>query len=190
MNPLHGVTRPSRGRSVELTNPAPHGTPGITNRVRLAVKGPDGTIKQVGAWCYNIMNTFGLASLASRVGTVSGANVNTTTELVSAMKIGTGTTAATSTDASLYNSTGSLAITQGAGNFTKSNLGNMTVEYQATFSSNNPAGAASITEVGLFCNSTADSQLFARAVLTGAQSVNKGASDTIQISYDTIYKTA
>jgi hypothetical protein len=185
-NFLDGLTRrPSSYTAPE--NPPPHSPFRIQNRVKLAVVGPDGVVKQETPWLHNIMTTFGLASLASRVGTVSGANANTTTEFVSAMKIGTGTTAATSSDTSLVSSTGSVTI--GNASFTKSNLGNRTVEYQATFASNNPAGAATINEVGLYLNSTAESQLAARTVL-GANSVNKGASDTINVSYDTIYTTA
>jgi hypothetical protein len=47
---------------------------------------------------------------------------------------------------------------------------------------------ATINEVALYCNSTADSQVFARAVL-GNISVSKGASDNINISYDVIMTT-
>lgn len=165
-------------------NPGKHAAPGLRSRVRLQVVGPDGVVKQTTPWVENIMCTFGLSSLASMVG--SGAGVNAST-LISACKIGTGTTAATSNDTSLVNSTGSVVITNAV--MTKTNLGARTVEYQHTFSSNNPAGAAQITEVGLFCNSTADSQCAARTVLTGAQSVNKGASDQINLSYDVIFTT-
>ncbi len=182
---LDGLTR--GGYKGPPENPKPHAPLRIQNRIKLAVVGPDGVVKQETPWLHNIMTTFGLASLASRVGTASGANVNTTTEFVSAMKIGTGTTAATSSDTSLVASTGSVTI--GNASFTKTNLGNRTVEYQATFGSSNPAGSATITEVGLYLNSTAESQLAARTVL-GTASVNKGASDTIQVSYDTVYTTA
>ncbi len=178
---LGGITRPGRH---DFTNPAPHATPGFVNRVRLAVQGPDGAIKEQTPWIENIRCTFGLASLASMVG--SGAGVNAST-LISTMKIGTGTTAATSTDSALANSTASVHIT--AASLTKTNLGNRTVEYQATFISSNPAGAAVINEVGMYCNSTADSQIAARTVL-GTNSVSKGASDQILISYDVVFTTA
>jgi hypothetical protein len=181
---LAGITRPGH---TPFRNPTPHSPFKIQNRVKLAVVGPDGQIKEETPWVHNIMTTFGLASLASRIGTASGANVNTTTEFVSAMKIGTHTTAATSNDVSLGASTGSVTI--GNASFTKTNAGNRTVSYRATFASDNPAGAAQINEVGLFLNSTADSQCAARSVL-GTASVNKGASDTIQVSYDTVYTTA
>lgn len=129
------------------------------------------------------MCTFGLASLASMVG--SGAGVNAST-LISSMRIGTGTTAATSVDTALVASTAVVHIT--AASLTKTNLGNRTVEYQATFASNNPAGAAVINEVAIYCNSTAESQCAARSVL-GTNSVNKGASDQILVSYDNVYTT-
>lgn len=183
-NFLDGLTRPAR-EAAELSNPIQHSPVGMQNRMRLKVVKPDGSVRQDTGWVYsNIMNTFGLASLASMVG--SGAGVNAST-LVSAMKIGTGTTAETSTDAALVASTGSVVIT--AASLTKTNLGNRTVEWQATFASSNPAGAAVINEVGLYCNSTADSQLLARKTL-GTASVNKLASDTIQCSYDVIFTTA
>ena len=181
---LDGITRICRDVA-EFKNPVKHSPVAVQNRVRVAVRGPDGEVKEDTGWVYgNILNTFGLASLASMVG--SGAGVNAST-LVSAMKIGTSSTAETSTDAALGASTASVVITQAS--LTKTNLGNRTVEYQATFASNNPAGTATINEVGLYCNSTADSQLLARKTL-GTASVNKGASDTINISYDTIYTTA
>jgi hypothetical protein len=190
-NFLDGITRPGRG-SRSCGNPVPHSPLGFQNRARVQVVGPDErgnivtkqTVEQVG----NILTTFGLASLASRVGTASGANANTTTEFVSAMKIGTGTTAATSNDTALVASTGSVTI--GNASFTKTNVANRTVEYQATFASNNPAGAATITEIGCYLNSTADSQIMNRLVLTGAQSVNKGASDVINVSLDIVFTTA
>lgn len=183
---LDGITRRPTSQDGP-TNPIPHAPVRIQNRVKLAVVGPDGEVRQETPWVNNIMTTFGLASLASRVGTTSGANVNTTTELVSAIKIGTGTTAASSNDTALANSTASITI--GNASFTKSNLANRTVEYQATFASNNPAGTATINEVALHLNSTADSQAYARAVL-GTASVNKLASDTINVSYQTIFTTA
>jgi hypothetical protein len=182
---LAGITR--RRGNTPFKNPTPHSPLRIQNRIKVAVVGPDGKVRQETPWLDNIMTTFGLASLASRVGTASGANVNTTTEFVSAMKIGTGTQAATSNDTSLVASTGSVTI--GNASFTKTNAGNRTVSYRATFASDNPAGSAVINEVGIYLNSTAESQIAARSVL-GTASVNKLASDTIQVSYDTVYTTA
>jgi hypothetical protein len=97
-------------QNAPVPEPNPHAGPGFQNRFRMQVRGPNDELKHDSGWLYNIMNTYGLASLASRMGTVSGTNTTVTTELVSAMKIGTGTTAATSTDASLVASTGSVTI--------------------------------------------------------------------------------
>ncbi len=180
-NILAGITRPGH---TPFSNPAPHASGGLRQRSRVAVVGPDGVVKQMTPWAENIACTFGLASLASMLG--SGAGVNTST-LISTMQIGTGTTAATSTDSSLVASTGSVAIT--AASLTKTNTANRTVEYRATFASDNPAGAATINEVGMFCNSTANSQCAARTVL-GTASVNKLASDSIQVSYQLVFTTA
>ncbi len=188
-NILKGITRPGCS---PFSNPVPHAAPGFRNRARVQVVGPDEhgnmVTKHTGEWAENVMTTFGLASLASRVGTASGAGNTTSTEFVSAIKIGTDTTAATSNDTKVGASTGSVTI--GNASFTKTNIGNRTVEYQATFASNNPAGAATIAEIGIYLNSTADSQCAAHLILTGAQSVNKGASDVINCSYDVIFTTA
>jgi hypothetical protein len=187
---LGGITRPWRGIAPPVHNPLPHSGFEMRNRVRMQVVGPnaDGkiTTKQTTPWCYNIMNTFGLDSLAAMIG--SGA-VRTASSWISACRIGTGTTAATSTDAALVNSTASVVIT--AASMTNTYLTARTLEYRATFASNNPAGAASIQEVALYCDSTATTgNLAARSVLTGASSVNKGASDVINLSYDIIFTTA
>lgn len=180
---LRGITRPGALFSLPR-NPVDHSPFKIQNRVRLAVGKHGEPPRYTTPWVYNIANTFGLASLASMVG--SGAAV-TASNLVSTMRIGTDTTAATSTDAGLGASTAQVNIT--AASLTKTNLGNRTVEYQATFASNNPAGTYVANEVGLFCNSTGNNQLMARSVL-GTASVNKGASDTINCSYDLIFITA
>ena len=68
--------------------------------------------------------------------------------------------------------------------------GARTLRCVATFSSNNPAGAAQIREIGILASSNVTTGLVARKDLTGAQSVNKGASDSIQVSYDIVFTTA
>jgi hypothetical protein len=179
-NFLRGLTRPG---SSPFKNPAPHASPGFVNQVRVQSIKPDGTVRDDSGWIENIMCTFGLASLASMVG--SGAGVNAST-LVSAMRIGTQTTAATSTDTALGASTAVVYITDAS--LTKTNSAARTVQYQATFASNNPAGTAQINEVGMYCNSTAESQMAAHTIL-GTASVNKLASDTLQISYNVVFTT-
>lgn len=190
-NVLLGITRPHRGvaRS-ETSNPSKLGdnhSPGrMFNRVRMEVVGPDGNTKHQTPWVYNIMNTYGLDSLAQLIG--SGA-AKTASSWISAARIGTGVTAATSTDTSLVASTASVVIT--AASMTNTYAGARTLEYRMTFASNNPAGAASIQEIALYCDSTATANnLAARSVLTGASSVNKGASDVINVSYDIVFTTA
>lgn len=198
---LNGITRPSacvpppKNPTVpQLEDLERHSPVAMQNRVRIKVHGPDANGKDVEkqdtGWLYgNIVNTFGLASLASIVGANTTATNSFANRLVSTMMIGTGTNAETSTDTSIVASTASVSIA-GAGTFTNTNLGNRTVEYQATFASNNPAGTAVISEIGLLCNSTANSQLLARKTITGTAAVNKSNSDVINISYDIIFTSS
>ena len=95
---LAGLTHPSTDIKAPV-NPgaaedmSKHSPVAMHNRVRMNVVGPDGAIKKDTGWMYgNIVNTFGLASLASMVGSGGGVNAST---LVSVMSIGTGTTAET-----------------------------------------------------------------------------------------------
>jgi hypothetical protein len=64
----------------------------------------------------------------------------------------------------------------------------MSCNSQATFASNNPAGAAAINEVGLFGGTALSGSMIARSVL-GAASINKGASDSIQITHQVVFTT-
>jgi cytochrome b len=68
--------------------------------------------------------------------------------------------------------------------------GARTLRCVATFASDNPAGAAQIREIGLYASSNVTTGLVARQDLTGANSVNKGASDSINVSYDVVFTTA
>ncbi len=193
---LGGLTRLPR-EQVPIRNPGDRSNPDkvhacihIQNRVRLRVVGPDesGNIitKQETPWYDNILTTYGLASMASAVG--SSAAV-TASAWIQAIYIGTSATGPTSSDSSLGASTAS--ITMGNASFTKTNTGNMTVEYQATFASSNTAGAYTINEVGLYCNSTGnETQNHLAAHATLATNVVKGASDVVQISYQIIWTTA
>jgi hypothetical protein len=194
---LSGITRPATVNK-PITNPpiekGKSDTPGanlnIQGRLRLEVIGPDETgeivTKQTTPWIDNILTTYGLASLASAVG--SSAAV-TASNWIEAMYIGTSTTAPTSTDTSLGASTASLTV--GSASLTKTNTGAQTVEWQATFASNNAAGAYVIGEVGLYCNSTGnETQNKMAAHATLSTQVSKGASDVTQISYDITFTTA
>ena len=188
---LRGLTSPAT-EWVPPSNPpgAPAHLPfGVKGRVRVRVVGPNdkGEIvtKHEGPWVDNILTTYGLASLASAVG--SSAAV-TASNWIQAAYLGTSNTAPTSTDTTLGASTASL--TMGNASFTKTNTGAMTIEYRETWASNNPAGTATINEVGLYCNSTgAESQNNMAAHATLSPSVSKGASDVIQVSHQIIFTT-
>ena len=187
---LDGITRKPFSKIVDvdgmiaaLENPAGHSPLRAKNRIKMRVVGPKGNVKQEIDHIENIMCTFGLNRLCELIATGGEAS-----DWISAYGIGTDTTAANSTQDALGASTGSVALSATT-NMNVTDQGNLTLRYLATFLSNNPAGAAEIHEVGLFCAEAASAEMAARAVL-GASSVNKGASDQIQISHDVIFTTA
>lgn len=187
---LRGITRPSRRQQVlsaDDINPRQHSPLSLQNRVRLQVVGPDEfgnqITKQEVEAIGNIMCTYGLSRLASLL---AGGAFDCSSWLAG-MRIGTDSTAATSNDSQLGASTGSIDLTDAAD---IAEAGAMTLRCVGTFASNNPAGAATIKEIGLFASSNVTTGLVARKDLTGAQSVNKGASDSINVSYDVIFTTA
>lgn len=190
-NPLNGITRRHRGGKPQTpadVNPRKHSPLGVQNRVQIEVVGPDeatGEIvtKQRADMTGNIMATYGLSRL---VALLAGGSMDASS-WIGGMRIGTDNTGATSTDNSLAASTGSVDLTD-AGDVTEA--GARTLRCVATFSSNNPAGAASIREIGIFASSNVTTGAVARKDLTGAQSVNKGASDSLNVSYDLVFTTA
>lgn len=190
---LRGLTRAPHDH-YPLVNPPDGGkrkaTMSIEGRARFAVVGPDESGRQVTKqqtpWYDNILTTYGLASLASAVG--SSAAV-TASAWIQAVYIGTSSTAPTSNDTSLGASTASITI--GNASFTKTNTGARTVEYQCTFASDNTTGSYTINEIGLYCNSTGnETQNHLAAHATLATNVVKGASDVLQASYQLIFTTA
>lgn len=190
MSLLDGITNPRRSRRVqsfEDINPRQHSPMGVQNRVRMLVVGPDenGEIvtKQDVVADGNIMCTYGMSRLASLL---AGGAMNAS-DWIGGMRIGTDSTVATSNDNALGGSTGSVDLTD-AGDVIEA--GARTLRCVATFLSNNPAGAAAIKEIGILASSNVTTGAVARKDLTGAQSVNKGASDQIQVSYDIVFTTA
>lgn len=191
MHALEGITRPARNRGVQSfsdINPRRHSPAGVQNRLRIQVVGPDanGNIvtkddKTIEAG--NIMATYGLSRLASLL---AGGAMDCSS-WIAGMRIGTDNTAAASTDSRLLASTGSVDLTDAA-DITEA--GARTLRCVATFASDNPAGAAQIREIGLYASSNVTTGIVARKDLTGAESVNKGASDSIQVSYDIVLTTA
>lgn len=180
---LAGITKAG---SFEPKNPKPHSPLGIQNRIRMQVVGPDETgnivTKHDKTVEGNIMCTYGLNRLCELVATGGDAS-----NWFGGMRIGTGNTAAASTDNALVASTGSVALTDATAVIDQ---GNQTVRSLATFASDNPAGAAQIREIGIFVSSGVTTGAIARRDLTGAESVNKGASDSINVSYDIVFTTA
>lgn len=185
-NILDGITRPGR-RMADFENPRQHSPLGTQNRVRLQVVGPDEHGQQVTKQDIvaegNIMATYGLSRL---VALLAGGSMNAS-DWIGGMRIGTDATGATSNDTCLIASTASVDLTD-AGDVTEA--GARTLRCVATFASDNPAGAATIKEIGIYASSNVTTGLVARKDLTGAQSVNKGASDAINVSYDIVLDLA
>lgn len=176
---LNGITRPGES---PVVNPGEHSPCPVYNRVMLDVVGPDGNVKDHVEHEGNIMLTYGLNDLAERIATGGEAS-----NWVSAMAVGTGTTAAASTQNALVASTGIVHLSQAS--MVGSDAGARTLQFNATFASDNPSGSAEIHEIGIFGTNAATAAGVARSVL-GTDSVNKGASDTINATYQVIFSTA
>lgn len=179
---LDGLTR--RGHS-PCSNPggaAPHSPVCIQNKIHFDVVGPnesgDIVTKQRVRNVENIMATYGLASAGKMLST----STKSGSQWAQTMAIGTGTTVASSTHSGLINST------QLCGTFSRSDQGNMTMRFLGSFDST--GGAMSVQEIGIFASNVGNDSMICRSVLTGTQSVNRGASDVIQVSYDVILTTA
>lgn len=182
MNLLSGLTRKVFGGRKPVSNPGHHNPARMQNRIQVEVVGPDGKVKEYHDITGNIMATYGLNNIAELIATGGEAS-----SWCSAGAIGTSTTAASSTQTGLVASTGIVHVSQSS--MDASDAGDRTLRYVMTFASNNPAGAAAINEVGIFGTNNATTRMLARSVL-GTASVNKGASDTINCSYDIVFTTA
>ncbi|MGE3317646.1 MAG: hypothetical protein AB7O26_21250 [Planctomycetaceae bacterium] len=178
MNRLQGITRPG---STPLANPAAHCPLMLQNRVQAEIVAPDGTVKHRIDHTGNIMATYGLNRLIEML----ASDTNGASRWASAMAIGTSTTAAASTQDSLVASTQIVHLSQAS--MVASDAGARTLQYNGTFASN--GNACQIHEVGLFATNNATQHMIARSVL-GTDSINRGASDEIRISYQIIAGTA
>lgn len=181
-NLLAGITR--RG-GIAMRNPGmptqgkfPHSPIKVRNLIHFDVVGPDGKVKQKVRNVENIMVTYGLASAAKMLST----HTKSGSQWAQTMAIGTDATAGNSTQSGL------LASTQLCGTFSRSDLGNMTARYLATFASD--GNTASIREIGIMASNVGNDSMICRSALTGTQSVNRGASDQINVSYDIVFTTA
>ena len=184
MNILAGLTRAGHSAFRNPKRPAPHSPINWQNRIHFDVVGPDenGNLvtKQQVRNVENIMVTYGLASIMKVLSTSTQAG----SSLAQAMAIGTDNTAVNSTHAGLQAST---QLISGVNTFSRSELGNMTGRYLGTFASD--GNAASIREIGIFCSNVASASMLCRSILTGTQSINRGASDQINVSYDIVAST-
>lgn len=174
---LAGITRPGH---VPMTNPGQkeqHSPKRWQNRIDIDVVGPDGTIKQKVRGVENLMVSFGLNRAAEFLAT--GTDAGST--FANTMAIGTSTTAAATSQDGLQ------ASTQLAGTFSRSDAGQQTARYLGTFASD--GNASEIHEVGVFGSNVATASMIARSVL-GTDSINRGASDEIRVTYDMIATTA
>lgn len=179
---LEGVTRFRKSARGPVSNPGQHSPLALHNKAIIEVRGPKGELKDRQVIEGNLMCTQGLTTLAKLIATGGEAS-----GWISAGAIGTDTTAANSTQSTLGASTAIVHRSQAS--MVGSDLGNMSAQFNMTFASNNPAGTAAINEVGLFGTNAATNKCVGRIVL-GSSSVNKGASDTINLSYIIVAKTA
>jgi len=183
-NILLGLTR-------KTLNPKPPRNPGDTspvagrNRVIADLRGSDGKVKQhIDHWG-NILVTNGLSRLAALVAT--GGEFSD--QWVNAMQLGVGAGSEVSTQTELFSSTALVHLSQAS--FNISDEGPRTTRWLATFSGSEsqPLGAAVIREVGIFYTTTFSTTMIARSEL-GTDSINQGASDVIEMTYDCVFTTA
>lgn len=192
---LDGITCKPGSAAGRFHNPRAHSNMGIRNRIIGEVWGPDPTLKLKGKAAAkapkvllqrferigNIACTYGLDQMAQ----VFASDTNGASRLVSAMALGTDSTAAASTQTALGGSTQIIHLSQAS--MAASYPGARTLQYNGTFASN--GNACSINEVALFGTNNATTRMLARSVL-GASSINRGSADEIRISYQLIFGTA
>ena len=177
---LEGITRPGWSDPI---NPGEHVPCPMRNRVIVEKHSPDGSSSRV-IRDGNIMSTYGLNNLAELVASGTQA-YSASNGWIRVMAVGTGTTAAASTDVTLANSTASVHIS--AASMVASDAGARTLQYNATF---DDANAYTINEVGLFGTNDATGSAVARTVLAASDQVVKGTGDTVNVSYQVIFTTA
>lgn len=182
---LDGITRLQRPEKFNPKNPTRHSPVLIQNQIHLQIVGPDesGQIvtkedKQITG---NILTTWGLNHLCELIAT--GGNAS---NWIGGMRIGTDNTVISSTDNQLGASTGSIDLTDASDVIDQ---GNRTLRCVGEFSSNNPAGTASIREIGIFASSNDATTMIAGRELVGGNSAAKGASDSINVTYDFVFNT-
>lgn len=134
----------------------------VTGELRITVTNPEGNIKQE-VVIPNLVVTTGKNFIASRM-------AGTSSNVMSHMAIGTGTTAAAVGDTTLGTEAGRVSLTS-------STVTDNSVAYVATFPAGTGTGA--ITEAGIL-NASSSGTLLCRTVFSV---INKGAADTLGITW-------
>ena len=141
--------------------------------VNLKLFGPDGELKQE-VTKHNLITNFGRARI---IALLDGAAVDIPSEIA----LGSGTAAAA---ASQTNLTSPYAAATGTPTHTDNAYAS---KLAVTFASG--SGTGSVTEVGRQCGTDGDA-LAARTVLDEGDRVNKGASDSLVVTYTLTYASS
>jgi hypothetical protein len=139
---------------------------GLTGRLTIVLKGADGKVKETRDIKNLVVNT-GLGHITARM-------VGTSQGVMSHMGLGAGTSAAAAGDTALGSPLGSRKAFDSA---TRSGSNNESIVYITTFDPGEATGA--VTEAGIF-NASTSGVMLCRTVFSV---VNKGASDTLQITW-------
>ena len=134
----------------------------MTGELRITVTNPEGNVTQETV-VPNLVVTAGKDYIAERM-------KDATTNVMSDMAIGTGTTAAAAGDTALETEAGRVTLTS-------TTVTANAVAYVATFGAGTGTGA--ITEAGLF-NASSGGDMLCRTVFSV---INKGAADTLGITW-------
>tara|TARA_B100000925_G_scaffold220975_1_gene169764 strand:- start:1424 stop:1891 length:468 start_codon:yes stop_codon:yes gene_type:complete len=141
----------------------------VRGDLSIVLRGADGEIKDE-RLLTNLVVTDGLNLICSRL-------KDATANAPSHMGIGTGTTAAAAGDSALgTEASGGSYARQSVGTPTL-NTTNKSIQFQSTFGAG--VGTGAITESGIF-NASTSGDMLARVVFSA---VNKGASDSLQITH-------
>lgn len=134
----------------------------LKGRVAIVLRGKDGKVKQEQE-IRNLVVDAGLDFIASRMG-------GTSSDIMSHMAIGSGTTAANAADTTLGTELGRVALTA-------STVTDNAIAYVATFGAG--VGAGAVTEAGIL-NAASAGDMLCRTVFSV---VNKAADDSLQITW-------
>lgn len=138
----------------------------MQGRLTIVLKDENGVVKDVREVKNLVVNT-GLGHITTRM-------LGTTQGVMSHMGLGAGTSAAAAGDTALGSPLGSRKVFDSA---TQSGSNNESIVYVTTFNAGEATGA--VTEAGIF-NASTSGVMLCRTVFAV---VNKGASDTLQVTW-------